>query len=200
MSDLARPDLARRTSPLQVLHERLCSASSDAVTLREMGDVAQLSLRGDPDDGAFRNAARSVLGFELPVAPNTFAAATPLTAFWLGPDEWLVTGGPGSEAMLAERLGKALGACHAAVVDVTASRAVLALEGPASRAVLMKGCGLDLHRRAFVPGHCAQTLLARAGVLMALLDDRPSWLLFVRRSFAAYLASWLIDAMREFGC
>src|SRR5690242_17403679 len=131
MSDLPGPDLARRASPLEALGERLRAAASDAVALREISDVAQLSLRGDPDDGSFRDAARSMLGFELPIAPNRFAAAGPLTAYWLGPDEWLVTGEPGSETALAERLGKALGACHAAVVDVTASRAVLALEGPA---------------------------------------------------------------------
>jgi sarcosine oxidase subunit gamma len=199
MTDPAGPGLARRASPLEPLGENLRAASSDRVTLRALEDVAQLSLRGDPDDRTFRDAVRSVLGFDVPIAPNTFAGAPPLAAYWLGPDEWLVTGAPGSETTLAERLARALGACHAAVVDVTASRAVLALEGPASPAVLMKGCALDLHPRAFAPGRCAQTLLARAGVLIALLDDPPSWRVFVRRSFAAYLALWLVDAMREFG-
>ena len=30
----------------------------------------------------------------------------------------------------------------------------------------MKGCSLDLHPRSFRPGQCAQTLLARGGIIL----------------------------------
>jgi sarcosine oxidase subunit gamma len=44
------------------------------------------------------------------------------------------------------------------------------------------------------PGSCAQTLVARANVLLQQMDDAPTYRLFVRPSFAAYLAAWLADA------
>ena len=64
--------------------------------------------------------------------------------------------------------------------------------------MLAKGCALDLHPRAFVPGRCAQTLLARAQVILEQLDDEPAYRLLVRGSFAGYVATWLLDAMEEF--
>ena len=62
---------------------------------------------------------------------------------------------------------------------------------------------LDLHPRAFPPGRCAGTLLAKAAVLIHLLDDDPgrgpSFDVYVARSFAHYLWTWLEDAGREYG-
>ena len=67
---------------------------------------------------------------------------------------------------------------------------------PTLRELLEFGCPIDLHPRAFGPGRCAQTLLARANVLIWHVTDEPedTWRLFVRPSFAAYVAAWLADA------
>jgi sarcosine oxidase subunit gamma len=190
-------DLARRIGPLAALGERLREASCSAVMLREIRCVAQVGLRGDPGDARFRNVMRAALGFDLPGAGRT-AGASLHRALWLGPNEWLIAGLPGDEIHLVPRVEAALGAARGAVVDLTAARAVLELAGPASRAVLMKGCSLDLHPRGFAPGQCAQTLLARAGIILELADAAPTWRMYVRRSVASYLALWLTDAMLEF--
>ena len=76
--------------------------------------------------------------------------------------------------------------------------ATLALSGPRARQVLMKGCRLDLHPRAFAPGACVQTALARAQMILHQTDDDPSFEITVRNSFAHYLATWLLDAMAEY--
>jgi sarcosine oxidase subunit gamma len=69
--------------------------------------------------------------------------------------------------------------------------------------VLAKGCPLDLHPRAFATGNCAQSLLAKASVLIHLPNDDaqrgPTFDLYVARSFAHYLFAWLEDAGREYG-
>ena len=69
--------------------------------------------------------------------------------------------------------------------------------------MLAKGCPLDLHPRAFTPGSCAQSLLAKADVLIHLRADDPrhgpTFDLYVARSFAHYLWAWLEDAGREYG-
>ncbi len=63
------------------------------------------------------------------------------------------------------------------------------------RAPLASCCPLDLHPRAFAVGACAQSLVAKAPVLLQLLDGAPRWRLLVRPSLAAYVVSWLADAI-----
>jgi sarcosine oxidase gamma subunit len=41
-------------------------------------------------------------------------------------------------------------------------------------------------------------VIARAGVIVELVDAGPTWRIYVARSLASYLASWLVDAMGEF--
>ena len=147
---------------------------------RELPFLAQLAVRTQAP------------GSDLPSEPNTVAGDASRAALWLGPDEWLVVGPPGSEATLEDELG----ATGAAVVDVSANRTTLELRGPRVRELLEFGCPIDLHPRVFGPGRCAQTLLARANVLIWFVTDDPEpvYRLFVRPSFAAYLAAWLADA------
>ena len=82
-------------------------------------------------------------------------------------------------------------------VRATAPRSSCA--GRHARDVLAKGCALDLHPRAFAPGRCAQTLLARAQVILEQLRRRARLpAARPRRRSPAYLATWLLDAMAEF--
>ncbi|MHB1218945.1 MAG: sarcosine oxidase subunit gamma [Alphaproteobacteria bacterium] len=191
---------ARRRSPLQdhgAALARGAVAGPRGVALMEIPHLAQITLRGDPGDAGFTAAVRAALGFDLPLAANTVAASGAVSALWLGPDEWLVTGAPDSEGDLAARLDAALAGRHVSVVDVTANRTVLELSGPSARAVLEKACGLDLRPRAFKPGHCAQTNLARTVGILELAQG-GAWRIYVRNSFALYLADWLLDAMAEY--
>lgn len=126
---------------------------------------SQVSVRGEPQPG-------------FPVEPNTVAGEV----LWLGPDEWLALG---------TREEDHLGA--AAAVDVSANRVVLELSGAGAREVLARGCSLDLRPRSFGPGRCAQTLLARAQVIIHCVADE-TFRIFVRPSFAPYLRAWLADA------
>lgn len=155
----------------------------------------QIDLRANPADADVRQRLARALGFGLPLEPNTAAGdAAGRHALWLGPDEWLVVGPPGSEGRLEAAVRKALGSGFGAVVDVSANRLVIELAGPAARETLESGCSIDLHPRAFGPGRCAQTLLARANVLLHQVSDEPRYRLYVRPSFAGYVRAWLADA------
>ncbi len=193
---LARLGAASRLAP--ALPELPAHGAADLL-LAELVPPGQVNLRGDPTDGRFARAAGAVLGCVLPTDANTVRSAADVTVLWLGPDEWLVLTQPGAEGQVIRRLREAVSGLHAAVTDVTGNRALLRLSGPGARETLMKGCGLDLHPRAFRPGQCAQTLLARAGVLIHQRDDRPTYDVMPRRSFAEYVWAWLADAMAEYG-
>ena len=172
--------------------------AADGPSLCERPFTAKLNLRGDPADAGFRSAVEAALGVPLPVAPNTAAGGGAVTVLWLGPDEWLVSGAAGREAGLAADLRAALGETLCAVTDVTEAQTIIALGGARARAVLRKGCRIDLHPRAFRPGQCAQTALAKAQVLLHQTGDAPDYDIYVDRSFAEYLWLWLDDASLEF--
>ncbi len=164
--------------------------------LRELPFLTHLDVRLDPSDEGARAAVQSVVG-ELPLEPNTFTGGTEGAVLWLGPDEWLLVGPPDGAAALEGQLRKALGeaALSVALIDVSANRTTIELTAPRARRAIESGCPIDLHPRAFGPGRCAQTLVARANVILQQLDDRPTYRLYVRPSFAAYLAAWLTDAL-----
>ena len=136
--------------------------------LSELRFEAQVSVRGEAQPG-------------FPVEPNTVTELDGRIVLWLGPDEWLELGG--SEGDFP---------CAAAAVDVSANRVCLELRGAGAAEVLASGCSLDLD--ALGPGRCAQTLLARAQVIL-VQPELERWWILVRPSFAPYLRAWLEDAL-----
>ena len=158
------------------------------VSLR--GDLGHINLRGRASDAAFLQAVEQELGQALPVQPNTISAGRHHVC-WLGPDEWLVVTPVATAAELAGRLEQALSSNHASVNDISGGQIALMLHGAKSRELLARGCPLDLHPREFQAGDCAQSGLARANVLIALVDEEPTFMVVVRRSFSDYLCRWL---------
>jgi sarcosine oxidase, subunit gamma len=187
----------RRSGPLEQLADLIELAGSDGrrgVRLRELPFPAQVNLRVDAPNAHVAEA----LGFALPIEPNTVAGDQDRAALWLGPDEWLILAPARTERAVEQALRDAIASVHGSVVDVSANRALLELEGPMAREVLSKGCSLDLHPRRFRAGRCAQTALARAQIILWQVTDEPRYRILVRCSFAPYLAEWLLDAMAEY--
>lgn len=172
----------------------LSAASNRALSIRELPFLSQITLRVSPSETGAMLAIARELGFALPVEPNTVASGGGRSCLWLGPDEWLIVARPDQQVAVEASLRSALGEHGGAVVDVSANRTVIEVTGPAARGLLAHGCAVDLHPKRFEPGHCVQTLLARAGVMIHLIDVTPTFHLYVRASFAAYLADWLLDA------
>lgn len=171
------------------------------VRTRRMGPLPQVTMRADPADAALGRLATS-LGAAIPTAPNTTAAATDGRAhvLWLGPDEWLIVGAEGAPSEAASTLEstirEAAAASFVTTVDVSANRIGLEVSGADARRLLAFGCALDLDPRHFGPGSCAQTMVARAGVILWAIgaEPAPDFRLLVRPSFASYLEAWLGDA------
>jgi sarcosine oxidase subunit gamma len=185
-----------RVSPLAGYAGAFAATRGTGAELAELAFRTQLNIRLDPKGPAADRVALA-LGVPLPAGPNTCTQAGALIICWLGPDEWLVLAEPDRAAELAAQVGDALGEEFGSVVDVSAHRTTIRLSGTHAADVLAHGCALDLHPRVFGPGQCAQTLLARAGVLL-IADDGGAWRILVRSSFARYLADWLLDAAVEY--
>lgn len=184
-------------SPLAHLREQLSAAAVTgprAVALTEVPFLTMVNVRVDPASEAATRIEK-VLGAPLPRE----CGETTDTVAWLGPDEWLVVSEGAEPTLLTAELREALGSAPGSVVDVSANRTTLELTGPAARAVLEKGCPLDLHPRSFGPGRAVQTTLGPVPVLLWQTAATPSYRIFPRASFADYAARWVMDAMKEFG-
>lgn len=190
---------ARQESPLSRCQRQapgMALPASAAVLLGERALQGHINLRGASQDRAFIEAVQNALKNSLPLVPNTVSASADLTAFWLGPDEWLLVLPSAQTAERMQALHAALSGRFAAVTDVSSGQTIITVSGPQARNVLAKGCTLDLHPRAFTPQRCAQTLLAKTDVLFwqAAADQFE---LIVRRSYADYLWRWLQDAAAD---
>ncbi|MFI8228533.1 sarcosine oxidase subunit gamma [Streptomyces sp. NPDC085900] len=188
-------------SPLAQAAGRLAAAtraSGGAVRLAELPFLAQVNVRLDAK-GPAADAVALTLGLQLPLEPDTVVRAGELTALWLGPDEWLLVGPPGTQHDLEGRIREAAGEEPVSVTDVSAQRTTLLVAGPRARDLLAHGCALDLHPRVFGPGRCAQTALGRTQVVLVARDEaRAGFWVLVRSSFAGYLTDWLLDAATEY--
>lgn len=170
-----RSPLAHRRADL----DAFAAATGGAVSAVEIPFLTQIGVR----------VTASAAPASFPREANSTGRRGEGSILWLGPDEWLVTGPPGSAAAIEEELHATPAHIHRAVTDVSANRAVLDLVGPGVRDLLASGCPIDLHPRAWAAGRCAQTLFARAQVILEQRGDITR--VFVRPSFADYVVDRL---------
>jgi len=189
-------DLFQQESPLVQIEFN--EPSGNAPRIEEKPFLGFLNLRGKSNNTGFLAASLKVLGCEPPVEANTLVESGDNRIYWLGPDEWLVVTPGGQQAALQAELLKALDGVFSAVVDNSSGLTLLEITGDNATALLATDCPLDLHPRVFKPGQCAQTRLAKAGMIVAPLRDGRGFEVIIRRSFADYLLLWMQDAAIAF--
>jgi sarcosine oxidase, subunit gamma len=193
----SRPDFSGQTALVGLASNTSVNPDGGAVGLvfGEMAHLGKLNLRGQND---LAKAVKVITGCTFPPKANRFQSAGDRHVVWLGPDEYLLLCEAGKEQELQDSLNNSISSPHFAITDVSDSLCAVSLRGPAVRAVLAKGCGLDLHPKKFAAGQSAQSLLALSAMtLMAVADD--AFILICRTSFAPYVQSWLADAALEYG-
>lgn len=189
-----------RRGPLHHHADRLArTGGPGTVRLTELAFRTLVDVRAGADGDAV-GRLESALGVALPRRAGRATRSGARDALWLGPGWWLVGDEPDPAVALEPELVGALrraAAGAASVVDVSAQYTTLRLAGPHARAVLEHGCWIDLHPRAFPPGSCARTTLAKAQVVLHHTAPDEHRIL-VGASYADYLARWLLDAMSEY--
>jgi sarcosine oxidase, subunit gamma len=186
---------ALRRSMLAGYAERfaaLLAASHGGVSIRELPFFSQFDVRADPADSDVMQRLATALGFALPAAPNTVASIEDRRALWLGPDEWLVVGPEGHREALQQALRDGFSGAFGSIVDVSAHRTLLEIRGENAQDLLAHGIAIDLDPHPFPSSSCAQTLVAKAQVIIERHES--SFLLYVRTSFVGHVAEWLLDA------
>ena len=158
----------------------------------DLGFAAVVARKGRAEE--LRKTLFSGHAVEAPVRP-ALARGRELDLVWNGPERWLAIS---SDRAIAARLSGELGRL-AAICDQRDALAILRIAGPEARAVLAKGCPLDLHPRAFRPGDAALTAIAHVGLHLWQVDEAPTFELAIPSSMAGSFARWLSASMSEFG-
>jgi sarcosine oxidase subunit gamma len=189
-----------RQSPAVLLAPAFESGSSPGIVeLRELRFQTMAGLRVDPRIDAGQRLAAVVGG--LPAVCGEVRGAGDVAIVWQGPTEFLAIAPPEAHESLGgdllPALREALSGGEGQVVDLSANRTTFELTGPRARDVLEKGCSLDLHPRVLKPGTAVSTEIGNIPAILWKTGDE-SFRILPRASFAQFLGSWLLDAMREY--
>ena len=131
------------------------------------------------------------------LAPLGGCAATPgQLALGARPERWLLLTSP-ARADAAAALWREACLGLAAAVDLSSALVAFHLAGSAARAVLARGCRLDLHPDAFPERRVAATLIAQVPVILASLP--AGWLLLAPATTARHFHEWLASVAKPFG-
>lgn len=185
-------DLAIRENSLGDIASAIRNIPS--ATLALLPNTTKLVFRGRR---AAADVAGRAFGVALPREACRFSEKGDRTAYWCGPDEWLLQAGGEVPAALFAGLDAALAGQSCSLVDVSHRSDVIALSGPGAAYILNHGCPLDLSLQAFPVGRCTRTIFGKATIMLS----RPAPEIFhidVWRSFARYVWQLLDEARGEF--
>jgi sarcosine oxidase subunit gamma len=164
--------------------------AGNGVRLEPLGTFERISLRASADTLV---AVEERLGTALPKQPGAATASDAITAIWLGPDEWLLVGEPGSG--VAEATGK-FGDLAVSAVDISHRNVAIRVSGPKATLALNSGCPLDLREKSFPAGRATRTILAKAEIVL-IRTGADTFHVECWRSFADYVWQYLVDAAKS---
>ena len=166
------------------------------VSVKEVYPVMKLNLRGKKRE--FFTAAGKQLDMILPTEANTSSSSSKLTSIWLSPDEWMIVSNETTSKetntyelndILFNNISKtSLGA----VTDVTDQFVQLEIKGDKIYELFSSGCPFNFNEFKEKKGSTTQTVLNHIDVILHHIDENIVNL-FVRRSFAEHLCSWIED-------
>jgi len=173
--------------------EPLVVAMGSRLTLAERPIDAAAHARFAEDDPHLCGAIARRTGVAIR-AENRSVHAGDLLGLRLGPGDWLVVtrSGAGARA-LADMPAEAPGW---SIVDASDAWFCARVEGPGARDVIAEGCAVDLRHALAVDG-TAVTRFARIRALVHRVAA-DAFDIYVERSHAAYLWTWLSGSMNDF--
>ena len=166
------------------------------ISVKEVSPIMKLNLRGKKRE--FFTTVGKHLDMILPTEANTSSSSSKLTSIWLSPDEWMVVSNDLIEKdtnnyELEENLYNSISKNNlGAVVDVTDQFTMLELEGSKIYELFSSGSPFNFNEFKEKKGSTAQTVLNHIDVILHHKDENILNL-FVRRSFAEHLCSWIED-------
>ena len=167
------------------------------ISIKEVSPIMKLNLRGKKRE--FFTTVGKHLDMILPTEANTSSSSSKLTSIWLSPDEWMIISNEliqkdTNNYELKENLYNNISKTNlGAVVDVTDQFVILELEGSKIYELFSSGSPFNFDKFKEKQGSTSQTLLNNIDVIIHNKGENLVNL-FVRRSFAEHLFSWMNDS------
>ena len=168
----------------------------NGIVVKEISPTMKLNLRGKKRE--FLTNIGKNLNMILPTEANTSTTSDKLTAIWLSPDEWMIISNElaskdTNKSDLYEMLFNSISKTNlGAVIDVTDQFVQLELKGENVYEIFSAGSPFNFNEFKEKKGSTAQTVLNHIDVILHHKDENILNL-FVRRSFAEHLCSWIED-------
>jgi len=169
----------------------------NGLSIREISPIMKLNLRGKKRE--FFTTVGKNLNMILPTEANTSTTSDKLTAIWLSPDEWMIVSNElvnkdTNKYELYEILFNSISKTNlGAVIDVTDQFVQLELKGKNIYEIFSAGCPFNFNEFKEKIGSTTQTVLNHIDVILHHKEENVVNL-FVRRSFAEHLWSWIEDS------
>jgi sarcosine oxidase, subunit gamma len=183
-------DQVAQRGPLDGYESAFTALSKAGLRVAVVAQPTQINLRGQASD-LTSAVAEACGGLALASAVNEVTTRGAWHCLGLGPDEWFLVGPTGMGAEISARLAHSLSAHHASVVDVSSNRVVLDIGGSTSKTLFAALTSFDIEDLKH--DGCAQTMLAKTQVSLQALDNGAKMRVYVRSSFASYLADVILD-------
>ena len=138
-------------------------------------------------------------GLELPlkVCDKVMSKDGFISALCLNPTSWVIVCDDNIVANITEWFEGLTEGKTITTSDMADQYICLNIEGKFARALLAKGCALDLSDKVFSKNHAARTLLAQANIVIWRNEEGGYAILF-DVSLSNYLWFWLESAAKEF--
>ncbi len=169
----------------------------NGIVVKEISPTMKLNLRGKKRE--FFTKIGKKLNMLLPTEANTSTIGDKLTAIWLSPDEWMIVTNDEvkkdtNEYQLNEILFNDISKINlGSVVDVTDQFVQLEIKGKNIYEIFSAGSPFNFSEFKDKKGSSVQTILNHIDVIVHNKGDEVVNL-FVRRSFAQHLWSWINDS------
>jgi sarcosine oxidase subunit gamma len=146
--------------------------------------------------GAVPPAVGDLLELQWPKTTGTVVCGH-VDIHCIGPTDWLVVEVEPTAGAVSKVLSNAFANSSFRATDVSSALARIQVEGAKARALLAKGCSLNLDPAQFPPNCSPRTLFA--GMPVVIRCKKPSTFeCIVSLSYRDYLFAWLTDAAVEF--
>ncbi|NOZ66639.1 MAG: hypothetical protein GXP00_09135 [Alphaproteobacteria bacterium] len=167
----------------------------------EVGKIMlQRSNRVHDDDMTdFGEAFAQAFGPELPLQVNSTIVSKDgaITLLCTGPNTWMILCDDPDAMTIAGWIEATAGDRTITAAIMTDQYICLDIRGEHARALLAKGCALNLDAQVFTEGHCARTLLAQANMVLWPMGTE-GFRIFFDVSFSEYLWYWLESVSEEY--
>lgn len=158
-------------------------------SIRDLGAVGMVTIRGDFAAAGFKKALKAVTGMAVP-AQRKVAFAGGRTLAWMSPDELILVCDYAESAAMVDALTEAMGDAHHMAVDVSDARAVFEVTGAGARELIAKGAPVDMSPDALGVGEIRRSRLGQVAAAV-WVEESGALRLVCFRSLGQYVFDWL---------